>query len=200
MFKKSSAMIFLTLLALTFSTLACGASASSQPADEEPAQSIQATEPPVSAPEENGTNPNAVVACAQIVPPDEVQNLLINLTPTLAETSFPGNTSCVWSYTNAAGQSSTFSLHVDFSADAVSLWESTRQSELSNEPSDIVINGIDGLSDESYVWSSKTTGLYVVYARKGDKTLIMRYVPQDVLYMANESGIIDMADRFFNRF
>jgi hypothetical protein len=56
------------------------------------------------------------------------------------------------------------------------------------------------LGDESYVWSSKVTGQYVVYVRKGDKTLIMRFNPQDILYMANESGIIDMADRIFNRF
>jgi hypothetical protein len=141
-----------------------------------------------------------VVSCSQIVPPDELKNLLINLTPTLTENSYPGATSCIWSYVNAAGQTSAFYLQVGFSPNAVSLWESTRQSELSNEPSDIVVNSIDGLADENYVWSSKTTGLYVVYARKGSKTLIMRYVPQDVMYMANESGIIDMVERFFNRF
>ena len=40
----------------------------------------------------------------------------------------------------------------------------------------------------------------MVYARQGDRVIIMRYIPQDVLYMANESGIIDMADRIFGRF
>lgn len=199
MFGKSRVTILLALLALTLSTLACGASSPSQPVEDEPASSVQATEPPAEAPSGSETDPNAVVPCSQIVPPDELKNLLINLTPTLTENSYPGGTSCIWSYVNAAGQTSTFSLQVDFSPNAVSLWESTRQSELSNEPSDIVVNSIDGLADESYVWSSKTTGLYVVYARKGDKTLIMRYVPQDVIYMGTESGIIDMAQRIFER-
>lgn len=199
MFGKSRVTILLALLALTLSTLACGASSSSQPAEEKPAQSVQATEPPANPSSESGTDPKAVVSCSQIVPPDELKNLLINLTPTLTENSYPGGTSCVWSYTDSAGQSRTFSLNVDFSPNAVPLWESTRQSELSNEPSDIVVISIDGLADENYVWSSKTTGLYVVYARKGDKTLILRYVPQDVIYMANESGILDMAQRIFER-
>lgn len=200
MLKKSNLMILAALLALIFGTLACGASASSQPVEEKPAQSVQATEPPAEVPSGSGSDSSAVVSCSQIVPPDELKNLLINLTPTLTENSFPGGTSCVWSYTDSAGQSRTFSLQADFTPDAASLWESTRQSELSNEPSDIVVNSIDGLADENYTWSSKTTGLYVVYARKGGKTLIMRYVPQDVIYMGTESGIIDMMDRFFDRF
>jgi hypothetical protein len=200
MFRKSHVTILLALLALTLSALACGTSSSPQPVEEGPAQSVQATEPPANPPSGSGTDPNAVVPCSQIVPPDELKNLLINLTPTLTENSFPGGTSCVWSYTSASGQSSTFSLQVDFSDSAASIWESTRQSELSNEPSDIVVNSIDGLADESYVWSSKTTGLYVVYARKGDRTLIMRYNAQDILFMGTESGIIDMTDRIFSRF
>ncbi len=200
MFKKSHVTIVLTLLAWTFSTLACGASTSSQTTDEQPASSAPIVDTPADSSANAGTDPNAIVPCAQLVPPDEVNNLLINLTPTLAETSSPGSTSCVWSYTDAAGQSSTFSLHVDFTPDAVSLWESTRQSELSNEPSDIVVISIDGLRDENYTWVSKSTGQRIVYVRKGDKTLIMRFVPQDVYYMATESGIIDMVDRFFNRF
>lgn len=199
--KKMNTLIpIISVIVLALSAIACGTSSSPQPVQDGPAQSVQATEPPANSPSGSGTDPNAAVSCSQIVPPDELKNLLINLTPTLTENSFPGGASCVWSYVNAAGQSSTFSLQVDVSPNAVSTWESTRQSELSNEPSDIVVNSIDGLADESYVWSSKTTGLYVVYARKGDKTLIMRYVPQDVIYMANESGIIDMVDRFFNRF
>jgi len=200
MFKKHNFVILLSILAVIFSTLACVATASSQPADEQPASSAPITDTSVDNSENTGTDSSTVVPCSQIIPPDEIQNLLANFSPTLKDNSYPGGTSCVWSYTNAAGQSSTFSLNADFSENAVSLWESTRQSELSNEPSDIVVNSIDGLADENYVWSSKTTGLYVVYARKGDKTLIMRYVPQDVLFMANESGIIDMVNRFFNRF
>lgn len=199
--KTNSRLFYLVfMLALTLSTLACGIFSSTQPAEEQPASSAPTVDTPADSSVNTETDPNEVVSCSQIVPPDELENLLINLTPTLTENSYPGGTSCIWSYVNAAGQTSTFSIQVDFSPNAVSLWESTRQSELSNEPSDIVVNGIDGLADESYVWSSKTTGLYVVYARKGGKTLIMRYVPQDVIYMGTESGIIDMVERFFNRF
>jgi hypothetical protein len=197
--KNSHLFIFLSLLALTLGTLACGAFSSSQPVDSQPVQSAPATEPPVSA--DSGTDPDAVVPCSQLIPADELNSLILNAPTTLKETSFPGGTSCEWKYTaNGAMQEGLFYIQVDFSDGAASMWQTTRKSELSNEPSDIVVNSIDGLVDESYVWSSKVTGLYVVYARKGDKTLIMRYVPQNVLYMANESGIIDMVDRFFNRF
>jgi len=200
MFKKINFVIVLSILAMIFSTLACGASASSQPTDEQPASSAPIADTPVYNSENTGTDSSAVVPCSQIILPDEIQNLLVNFSPTLKDNSYPGGTSCVWSYTNATGQSSTLSLNADFSANAVSLWESMRQSELKNEPSDIVVISLDGFSGESYTWSSKVTGLYVVYARLGDKTLILKYVPQDVLYMANESGLLDMVDRFFNRF
>jgi hypothetical protein len=186
--------IVLAILALTFSTLACGAFSSSS----QPAQSNPATEPPVSAPVDNSTNPNVIVPCSQLIPNDELNNLLSNASATLKENAFPGGTSCEWKYTaNGATQESLF--YIQTSNDH-SLWEATRKSELSNEPSDIVVNSIDGLGDESYTWSSKTTGQYVVYVRKGDKTLIMRYKAQDILFMGTESGIIDMADRIFNRF
>ena len=183
----------LGLVALTLSLLACGVFSAP------PATEASATEPPpVSAPVDTGSDPNAVVPCSQLVPADELNNLLFNAPATLVENAYPGGTSCEWKYTpNGGSQASLF--YIQTSNDPA-LWEATRKSELSNEPSDIVVNSIDGLADESYVWSSKVTGLYVVYARKGDKTLIMRFVPQDVLYMANESGIIDMTDRFFSRF
>ena len=79
------------------------------------------------------------------------------------------------------------------------MWKATRNSELSNEPSDIVVNSIDGLADESYTWKSSVTGQQVVYARQGTETLIFRYNPQDILFMGTESGIIDMAQRVFER-
>ena len=190
--QKSRFFPTLGLVALTLSLLACGAF-SAPPATEAPA-----TDPTVSAPVDTGSDPNAVVPCSQLVPADELNNLLFNAPATLVENAYPGGTSCEWKYTpNGGSQANLF--YVQTSNDP-ELWEATRKSELSNEPSDIVVNSIDGLADESYVWSSKVTGLYVVYARKGDKTLIMRFVPQDVLYMANESGIIDMTDRFFSRF
>lgn len=196
MMKKPRFILTIGLAALTLSMLACGAFSAPQ-ATAEP-QSAPATEAPASAPAQNSTDPNATVPCAQIVPADELNNLLSNAQATLVENAYPSGTSCEWKYTpNGGSQANLF--YVQTSNDPA-LWEATRKSELSNEPSDIVVNSIDGLADESYVWSSKVTGLYVVYARKGEKTLIMRFVPQDVLYMANESGIIDMADRFFSRF
>lgn len=200
MIKISRLTILAALLALTFSSLACGAFSAPQ-ATEQPAQSAPATEPPVSAPADTGTNPNATVPCAQLIPNDELNSLLFNASATLKENSYPGGTTCEWKYiANGASQESLFYIQVDFSNGAASMWEATRKSELSNEPSDIVVNSIDGLGDESYTWSSQSTGQYVVYVRKGEKTLIMRYKAQDILYMANESGIIDMADRIFNRF
>lgn len=198
---KSRLVPFFALFALTLSSLACGSFSASQPAEEGPAQSVQTTEPPASVPAGDETSSTAVIPCAQLIPPDELNNLLFNASATLKENAFPGGTSCEWKYTpNGGSLESLFYVQVDFSDGAASIWEATRTSELSNEPSDIVVNSVDGLADESYVWSSKTTGLYVVYARKGDKTLVMRFIPQDILYMANESGIIDMADRIFNRF
>jgi hypothetical protein len=119
----------------------------------------------------------------------------------LKENAFPGGTSCEWKYTaNGATQESLFYIQVDFSDGAVSIWEAMRKSELSNEPSDIVVNSIDGLGDERYVWSSTVTGQYVVYVRQGGRTLIMRYNAQQIIFMGTESGIIDMADRIFDRF
>ena len=196
MTKNPRFILTIGLVALTLSMLACGVFSAPQ-ATAEP-QSAPATEAPVSAPAQSSTDPNATVPCVQIVPADELNNLLSNAKATLVENAYSGGTSCEWKYTpNGGSQANLF--YVQTSNDP-ELWEATRKSELSNEPSDIVVNSIDGLADESYVWSSKVTGLYVVYARKGEKTLIMRFVPQDVLYMANESGIIDMVDRFFSRF
>ena len=194
--KKSNHLIVLvSIITMALSVLACGASAPSRPAE---AQAVQpsATQVPV----ENKTSSKAAVACAQLLPQDELNNLISNAPATLKETSYPGGTSCEWQYTpNGGSQASLFYVQTDSGGDP-SLWEATRKSELSNEPSDIVVNSIDGLGSESYVWTSKITGQYVVYARQGDKTLIMRFNPADILYMNNESGIIDMATRIFSRF
>ena len=139
------------------------------------------------------------IPCAQLIPPDELKNLLFTEDSTLVENAYTGVTSCEWKYTPKDGtQASLFYLNAGFSEDT-SVWEATRKSELSNEPSDLVVNSIDGLGDENYTWSSKTTGQYVVYVRQGSKTLILRYNPQDILFMGNESGIIDMAQRIFER-
>ncbi len=198
--KNPRLFIVVSVVALVFSTLACGAFSAPQ-ATEPPAQSAPATEAPVSAPAQGSTDPNATVPCTQIIPDDELNDLLFDAPATLKETSFPGGTSCEWKYTaKGAAQESLFYVQVDFSSAAVTVWESTRKSELSNEPSDIVVNSIDGLGDENYIWNSKTTGQYVVYVRQGDRTLIMRYNPQEIIFMGTESGIIDTANRIFSRF
>jgi hypothetical protein len=58
---------------------------------------------------------------------------------------------------------------------------------------------MDGLGDENYLWTSANTGMKVVYVRQGNRTLIFRYLPQDVLFMGTESGIMDMSQRVFAR-
>ncbi|MCE9645564.1 MAG: hypothetical protein K8S20_06150 [Chloroflexi bacterium] len=199
--KPPRLMITLMLSALTLSILACG-TISAPHATEPSAQLAPATEPGVSAPSGNSSNPGGVIPCSQLLAPNDVKLLLNNIDPAnLSENANAGGTICAWQYTpNGGSGTQIFYLEVNFGADAAAAWEMKRSYELSQEPSDIVVNSIEGLADENYVWSSKVTGLYVVFARQGGKTLILRYIPQDVLYMANESGIIDMLDRIFNRF
>ncbi len=191
----------LALLALTLSLLACGLTPPQTP-PQDSAPSNPPTEPPVSAPAANGSDPNATIPCARLLAPDEIKPLLNNVEPSnLSENAHTGGSICAWQYTPVnSSETHTFYLEVTFGTDAATAWEMKRKNELSQEPSDIVVNSIDGLGDENYVWSSKATGLYVVFARQGDKTLIFRYIPQDALYMANESGIIDMAQRIFDRY
>ncbi|MCA2002083.1 MAG: hypothetical protein LDL51_09480 [Chloroflexi bacterium] len=190
--------LILTSLVLFLSMLACGVFSASQ-TDEAIAPSA-VTEPPLpAAPAESGPNPNAIIPCAQLIPPDEWNNLVFGADSTLTESALPGTTFCSWKYIPKGGaQESLFDLHVNFSGD-ISGWEDTRKSELSNEPSDIVVNSIEGLGDENYAWGSKVTGLRVVYVRQGSQTLIFRYNPQEILFMGTESGIMDMAQRVFER-
>ncbi len=204
MFTKYPRFVVLScLLALMLNTLACGMFSPAQPVQEESAAPDQAqgTEEASIPAAGNESNPNNIVPCTQILS-DEDAALLLNNTPaTLSENAYAGGSICSWQYTpNGSTETHLFYLEISFGPDAAAAWEMKRSYELSQEPVDIVVNSIDGLADESYVWSSQATGFYVVFARRGDKTLIMRYIPQDAIYMANESGIIDMVDRFFNRF
>lgn len=195
--KPHRLLLMLASLVLLFSVLGCGSSSTTQ-GTEAPAPSAP-TEPPTSTPAASGPNPNAVIPCTRLIPPDEWNNLIFGVESTLTEHAIPGTTSCTWKYVPKGGtQASLFDLQAGFSGDT-SIWESTRRSELSNEPSDIVVNSIDGLGDESYAWSSKVTGQFVIYVRQGDQTLIFRYNPQEILFMGTESGIIDMAQRIFER-
>lgn len=195
--------LLLAVLVLVLSSLACGFFSAPQagepPASSAPSVPAAPTEPPVSAPAESGPNPNAVLPCATLIPPDEWNNLIFGVDSTLTESAYSGVTACQWKYVPKGGtQESLFYLQANFSGDT-SIWESTRQSELSNEPSEITVSSIEGLGDENYTWISKITGQRVVYVRQGSQTLIFRYNPQDILYMGTESGIIDMAQRIFER-
>lgn len=196
---KSTNNLFIitSILALTISTLACGASAPAQPAEEQPVQSAPATEPPVSESDSSTTT----IPCAQLISPDEVNLLLNNAPTTLSENVYPGTSTCTWQYTPIDGTSqSFFQVQADYNDTAVVLWKATRESEISNEASDTVVVSIPGLGDENYTWVSQPSNMRVVYVRKGDKTLIMRFEPQEILFLQTESGIIDYADRIFNRF
>lgn len=96
----------------------------------------------------------------------------------------------------AAGK--PFNLQAGFSGDTA-IWEPTRQSELTNEPSDYIVTTIDELGDENYTWVSQVTGQRVVYVRQGSQTFIFCYNPREILFMGTESGMIDMAQRIFER-
>lgn len=199
--KNSHLFVIMSIIALTLSTLACGASSSAQPAEEQSAQSAPATEAPVREPAGNESNSSATVPCAQLISPDDVKLLLNNASSTLNESAYPGGTTCTWQYTPIDGTSqSFFQVQADYSDTAVVLWETTRESEIKNEASDTVVVSIPGLGDENYTWVSQPSNMRVVYIRKGDKTLIMRFEPQEILFLQTESGIIDYADRIFNRY
>jgi hypothetical protein len=197
MFKNSRFVIVLSILALAFSTLACGASSPAQSVEEQPGQPALATEAPVV----NESSSSATISCAQLIPPEDVNLLLNNAPATLSENVYPGTSTCTWQYTPVGGASqSFFQIQADYNDTAVTLWEAARETEISNEASDTVVVSIPGLGDENYTWVSQPSNMRVVYVRKGDKTLIMRFEPQEILFLQTESGIIDYADRLFNRY
>lgn len=148
----------------------------------------------------SGAGNDQVVPCAQLLPADDVATLLGAEPVSASEQGVPGSTICTWRYVpRSATQESVFEIEAGTGDSAVARWESERKMELSGQAPDIVVNPIDGLGDESYTWASQPGAVRVVYARQGLKTLIMRYTT-DVLYLGTESGIIDYAQRFFERF
>jgi hypothetical protein len=216
MFKKIQILMIFVILMIGWMVSACAGTSSqaNNPAGENglaplAGQPTAASQPgnssdqagPTSPPENNAQiNGERLIPCAQLIPSDELKNLLSVEPERLAEYSFAGGTSCEWKYTpRDAVQPRLFYLQVGFNDLAVSLWESTRKSELNNEPSDLVVISVDGLGDENYTWKSAVTDLRVAYVRQGGRTLIWRFDPADVLYMANESGLIDMSQRIFER-
>ena len=147
------------------------------------------------------TGASATVPCEQLLPADNA-TLLLGVEPARSdEVANPGSTTCTWQYTpKNATQPREFQIEAGQGEGAVQAWQGARPAELANEPADIVVNSIDGLADESYIWKSTADGVdtWVVYGREGDKTLVMRF-GSDVLFLGNQSGIIDYAQRFFSR-
>jgi hypothetical protein len=133
-----------------------------------------------------------VVPCAQLVPPDELK-LILGVNPMTAnEQVVARSTTCTWHYTpKNVTQEERFQVQATSGSAAVDIWKSAREAELKNEASDTVVNSIDGLSDES--------NTRVIYARRGDKALSLRFAP-GILALSTESQIIDYADRLFGRF
>lgn len=143
---------------------------------------------------------DAGISCDQLIPPDEAQTLMTGLSPQLTKQRAPGKTTCVWQYTSkVSGQTAELKLEAGFDAPAVEAWTAARKSELTGQPSDPNVISMDGLGDENYTWIAKPDNLRVVYVRRGAQTLVMHYQAADILSMATESGIIDMADRVFGR-
>jgi len=142
----------------------------------------------------------AAIRCDQLIPPDEANSLMIGLSPALSEEAGQDEITCTWQYTSKiTGQAAAFKLQVGYGRSAVNSWQAARKSELDGQPSDLVVNSIDGLADENYIWTSKPDNQTVVYVRRGTQTMTMHYLATDILFMGTESGIIDMADRMFNR-
>jgi len=140
------------------------------------------------------------IRCDQLIPPDEANSLMTGLLPKLNEEAGQSEITCTWQYTSKVnGQNSVFKLQVGYGGSTVDSWQSARKSELTSQPADLVVNKIDGLGDENYIWTSKPDNQTVVYVRHGTQTMIMHYQATDILFMGTESGIIDMADRIFNR-
>jgi hypothetical protein len=147
-----------------------------------------------------GKGAAATIHCYQLIPPNEARSLMTGLSPVLSEGAGQGEITCTWQYTSkVSGQAAAFKLQVRYGGSAVDTWQAARKSELTGQSSDLVVNSIDGLRDENYIWTSKPDNQTVVYVRRGTQTMIMHYQATDILFMGTESGIIDMADRMFNR-
>jgi hypothetical protein len=203
MIRKVWLSMFFVVLLTAVGLCGCSGATSPQSGLPEATQPALNTNPPVSTPMQEGGSQSSAdlsVPCSQLIPEDEIKNLLMVESVELKEMSSPGSTFCQWKYTPKDGMNSRyFDLQVGYSDESVSTWESIRKSELSNEPSYLVVISMDGLGDENYLWTSANTGMKVVYVRQGNRTLIFRYLPQDVLFMGTESGIMDMSQRVFAR-
>ena len=141
----------------------------------------------------------ADVTCATLLPADELEGIaLLGTAPTdTDESRYPGAVDCSWTYTAPdAASEDFFQVLVDANPDNATIWSAMAGAEADGDVQEPI--AIDGIGDESYTWVGQ--GDYrKLYVRRGDRTLIVRG-PSTVLVFANESSMIDFADRLFGRF
>ncbi len=168
--------------------------------DSNPDPSGQVTTEPTIAPVQNqDTGDKTTIGCDKIVPPDEL-NLILNQRPaTLTEQTAPDETTCTWQYTSENNEPGQLQVWVGFGTTAEVIWNNIREAEISTQTPDLVIININGLGDENYAWTSKPDNQQVVYVRHDSQMLILHFQAADILYLGNESGIIDISDRIFTR-
>lgn len=197
----SSKVLLFNMILLMMALSACGSkSAPIETAIPDKSPSSQTTSAPIIAStQEQESSAMAVIPCDKLIPTDELDLLLNKMPATLTEKTLPGETTCAWQYKSTSGESGQFRISANFSNASVETWKQEKEAELATLPSDLVVIQIDGLGDENYVWTSKPDNQQAVYVRKGSQTLIMHFNAADLLYLGNESGIIDMSDRIFGR-
>jgi hypothetical protein len=196
----------IALLALVLA--ACGGP---QPVASQPAPAAEATITPAAATsaattataapaieESASATARGPIACDKLILPDEIKFIAGGQPAPLKEQVVPGASACEWKYTpQGASQESVF--EVRLAAGAIDAWTAARKADLAKEPADLVVNSLDGLGDESYIWVSKPAGQWTVYGRRGNTTVVMRF-PSGNIALATESQILDYADRLFTRF
>lgn len=193
-FSLSKTMLMTVMLMLSIS--ACSPQA-------EPVESIKTDQyqssQPAAATQVQETGSNTAITCEKIMPPDEASLLLNQVPATLTENAAPGETTCTWQYTSQNGNPGQLQIWAGYNGTALATWEDLRKAEVTTQPSDLQIIQIDGLGDENYAWTSIPDNQQVVYVRRGTQAIIMHFQAADVLYLANEAGIIDISDRVFTR-
>lgn len=140
------------------------------------------------------------VHCADLISESDLLRLLNTEAVELEEFAYPGGTSCDWNYLPKDGMGNTFfQIVISFTDLTVDTWQSAREAEIWNEDSDLVVNSIAGLADENYTWISNNSITRVLYARQGNRTLVLRY-STEIIGLMSESQLIDFVDRLFSRF
>jgi hypothetical protein len=185
------------LLFLGASLAACGGGAEPTRQPGEAAALPSAAEPAATG---DGVDAPAVAAtCATLLPDDELANpaLLGVAPPEPDERGYPGAVDCTWTFTRPGAASEDFlQVLVNANPDNATIWQAMAGAEADGESGEPI--PIAGIGDASYTWVGQ--GDYrKLYVRRGEDTLIVRG-PQSLLVFANESSMIDLADRLFGRF